>query len=153
MPEEPDASVDAALRSLSVQYARGVDRRDLETFVAVFERDATLEVVGPGIAPGRVTTGRDQLATVIDRIARWDATFHLLGQSSYEVHGDGATGEVYCTAHHRAVEPGSTSDHVMFIRYLDEYRRGDDGEWRIATRTVHVDWSETHHHHAPEASR
>jgi hypothetical protein len=54
----------------------------------------------------------------------------------------GAFGEISCVAHHRWQDDGDF-DHVMYIRYADEYRVGDDDRWRISARTVVVDWSET----------
>ena len=42
-------------------------------------------------------------------------------------------------AHHLAADGGA--DHVMYIRYLDRYRR-DDGVWRFAERETFVEWTE-----------
>jgi SnoaL-like domain len=80
-------------------------------------------------------------------IKRYPKTYHVLGQSTYEIDGDVATGEVYCMAHHLTPDPGADppagTNYVMFIRYDDEYRAGADGEWRIADRRVLIDWTET----------
>ena len=125
----------AALRNLAERYAQGVDRRDRDVYVSAFHPDATLEVHHPteseeGI---NVMRGRDQIGRVPDFIKVYPKTFHLLGQSTYDLDGDRATGEVYCVAHH--LTP------VMYIRYDDTYRC-DDGEWRIATRRVNDDWTD-----------
>ena len=92
--------------------------------------------------------GHAEIGRVIEVISRYDRTFHLLGQSRYDRAdggGDVLTGEVWCTAHHRwrDAEAQREHDHVMYIRYEDEYRRGSDDRWRIAARTVGVDWTET----------
>ena len=77
-------------------------------------------------------------------IARYTKTFHFVGNHRIERAGDIATGEVYCTAHHLAVEPEGVRDHVMFIRYQDVYRRDSAGQWLIASRRLVVDWTDTH---------
>src|SRR6185295_1512022 len=88
----------AALRDLAERYATGVDRRDTELFLSAFHLErGCLLVFDPSEAPEPRGTrrGRDELAGVIALISRHDRTFHLLGNSRYEVSGDGATGEVY----------------------------------------------------------
>lgn len=132
------------LRQVAARYATGVDRRDRGRFLDAFHADATLSIFNDG-QPGGLTRelrGHDQLASIVERIARYPTTFHLLGQSSYEIAGAEATGEVYCVAHHRLPRDESATE-VMYIRYLDRYRRGADDVWRIATRRVVVDWRET----------
>ncbi len=44
--------------------------------------------------------GYDELGTIPRRIARYDKTFHFVGNHHCVLDGDKATGEVYCTAHH-----------------------------------------------------
>lgn len=64
---------------------------------------------------------------------------HLLAQGLYKVYGDTAEGEVYCVAHHfDSADPGCGRDHVMYIRYEDDYRVDQPGAWRIAHRTVRI---------------
>lgn len=137
-----------ALRRLAGLYAGGADRGDGEAFAGVFLPGARLRVYRlPDLErPSTDLTGHDALARVPGSLAdRYDRTFHFLGQSTYEI-GDGeATGEVYCLAHHLSIDgdgDGGTS-YVMHMRYLDDYQRDDAGEWKIAERTAHVDWTET----------
>jgi hypothetical protein len=66
---------------------------------------------------------------------------HMLGQSMYEQDGDRATGEVYCLAHHLDPALNGPSNYVMYMRYEDRYRRVD-GQWRIETRRVNIDWTD-----------
>lgn len=121
-----------ALRSLAAAYARGVDRRDRNLFLSAFHPEATLEV------RGLVMTGHEQIGTVIDRIARYARTFHMLGQSAYEpAAGGAAAGEVYCAAHHWT--PGK-GDYVMYVRYDDRYA-SHDSAWLITARHVLIDFS------------
>lgn len=139
---EPDPSVQLALRSLAERYARGVDRRDLDTFVGAFHPDARLLVFNPTeTEQPRVMTGHDEIGRVTTLIQRYDRTYHFLGNSFYEVDGDTATGEVYCQANHLNPGPQGAIDYVMMIRYDDRYRLAD-GAWKIAERKVLVDWTE-----------
>jgi hypothetical protein len=130
------------LRALASGYASAVDRRDVDGFVDVFAPDGALRVHDPGVydEPRAVRRGRDELATVIERMTVYDATFHFLGQATYAEDGDGATGEVYCTAHHLTRTRHGANDFTMLIRYRDRYARVNGG-WRIAERAVLVDWT------------
>jgi ketosteroid isomerase-like protein len=135
-----------ALRELSDRYGSAVDRRDVESFAELFTDDAELSVHHPAEAeePSRVRRGRGELAEIPRLISRYRKTFHFVGNSLYEIDGDAATGEVYCVAHHLIDDPEPVTAHVMLIRYLDTYRRCDDGRWRISGRRVLVDWTEAH---------
>lgn len=140
----PAADLHRALHDLSCRYARAADRRDAAAFVGVFSPDARLVVSAPGEPERIVATrhGHDELAGITRALGRYHRTFHLLGQSTYERTAGGATGEVYCVAHHLVLRPPGTEDHVMYIRYADEY--AEDGDrWLITARTVQIDWTET----------
>ncbi|MHB1583808.1 MAG: nuclear transport factor 2 family protein [Acidimicrobiales bacterium] len=143
--------MEVALRELAVRYARAVDRRDVDTFLAVFEPDAVVVVRRPSPTdrPSEIR-GHDRLARIPEVIARYARTFHFLGQSSYRDLGDEAEGEVYCIAHHLDVSAEAATDLVMFIRYEDRYARHRDGTWRIRRREVLVDWTETRPADAPD---
>jgi ketosteroid isomerase-like protein len=132
-----------ALWSLSLGYARSVDRGDIDAFLAVFAPDAELSIHNPPDAEATsVYRGQGDLARIPPRMARFRATFHLLGQAEYQLSGAEPTGEVYCVAHHRSAGDDDPSDYVMLIRYRDRYRC-HEGQWRIAERRVLVDWTET----------
>ena len=132
------------LRSLAERYAQGVDRRDVETFVALFHDDAVITIHDPSESTEpRELRGIERLAKIPEVIQRYAKTFHLLGQSTYEI-GDGtATGEVYCVAHHLTPDVHGGTNYVMYIRYEDTYRTDADGVWKFAQRRLRVDWTET----------
>jgi hypothetical protein len=133
------------LRALAAGYAAGVDRRDRQRFLSVFAPDGVLEMFDAGVteAPRNSLRGHDELARVTERIAVYDATFHFIGQAAYRADGDGAVGEVYCTARHLTRTRHGATDFTMLIRYVDRYARGAEG-WRIAHRKLFLDWTELH---------
>ena len=143
MPTVDDATRQE-LRSLAERYAQGVDRRDVETFVALFHDDAAIVIHDPSESTEpRELRGLERLAKVPEVIQRYPKTFHLLGQSTYDI-GDGeATGEVYCIAHHLTPDVHGGTNYVMYIRYEDTYRPDVDGVWKFAERRLRVDWTET----------
>lgn len=152
MPAVDDTVLRQELRTLAERYAQGVDRRDAETFVALFHDDAVITIHDPSESDEpRELRGIDRLAKVPEAIKRYPKTFHLLGQSTYDI-GDGeATGEVYCIAHHLTPDDHGGTDYVMFIRYEDTYRPSDDGAWKFAHRRLRVDWTETRAVNPPSA--
>ena len=134
------------LRDLSVRYAAAVDDGDGHGLAALFDGDATLRMFRPGDGeqPSVDLHGTEDLRGIPDRLrTRYAATMHLLGQSSYAIDGDRASGDVYCLAHHIESTPHGGVDHVMYIRYADEYRRAATGVWRFVTRVGRVSWTET----------
>jgi hypothetical protein len=133
-----------ALQALADGYARGVDHRDERVFLDVFLPDAELHVHDPSDAdePRSVYRGHGDLARIPKFVARYAKTYHFVSGGAYELTADGATGEVHCMAHHLTPDADGGSDHVMLIRYRDEYRRDVHGAWKISERRVLVDWTE-----------
>ena len=138
-----DAVVDRlALLDLSYAYARSADRIDAEALGALFIEEGVLRIIKRGADSAPMERiGRSNIVSAIERLDRYDVTFHMVGNHYYEVDDNTATGEVYCIAHHVHGEPANKRDHVMMIRYHDRYRREPDG-WRFAERELHVDWTE-----------
>jgi ketosteroid isomerase-like protein len=145
MVETNHDTIRQELRALAEAYARTVDRRDVEGFVALFDSNA-VNSVHDADGESRVIRGSEELARIPELIQMFPKTFHFLGQSTYDI-GDGeATGEVYCIAHHLtppAADDQPTNDYVMFIRYADDYRPDPEGRWRFAHRRLVTEWTET----------
>lgn len=132
----------AALLDVAYAYARHADHVDAESLGALFVEDGVLRITRRGVdGPPVERVGRAEIVSAIRRLDRYEKTFHLVGNSYYEIDGGEATGEVYCVAHHVHGDPGSRRDHVMMIRYHDRYRR-EPGGWKIVERELHVDWTE-----------
>src|SRR5215207_11126873 len=123
MATTDDIATRSELRSLAEQYARGVDRRgDADAFVALFLPDAVISIHDPSESTEpRQIKGAERLARIPESIKRYPRTFHMLGQSTYDVDDREATGEVYCIAHHLTPDEHGGTDYVMFIRYEDTY--------------------------------
>ena len=118
------------LRDLVVRYASAVDRCEFETIGSLFTLGGVI------VTPQGERRGRDQIVAAMRGLARYRATFHLVGQSRFWEDGPAAAGETYCVAHHFAAGSEAVGDHVMFIRYLDTFAH--DGEWRFALRELDV---------------
>src|SRR5439155_13049457 len=113
---------------------------DVEGFVALFHEDAVITIHDPSESTEpRELRGAERIARIPEVIQRYSKTFHMLGQSTYDIGDTEATGEVYCIAHHLTPDdapperPDGT-DYVMFIRYEDTYRPDGDGVWKFAQR-------------------
>jgi ketosteroid isomerase-like protein len=145
-----DAATRQELRSLAERYAQGVDRRDVDTFAALFHEDAVILIHDPSESTQpRELRGIERIAKIPEVIQQYLKTFHLLGQSTYEI-GDGeASGEVYCVAHHLTADADGGTNFVMYIRYEDTYRPDAGGAWRFAQRRLRVDWTEARAANAP----
>lgn len=145
-------AIRSELRSLAERYAHGVDRRDdVDAFVSLFHPDAVITIHDPSESTEARQIHGERIARIPESIKRYPKTFHMLGQSTYQV-GDGeATGEVYCIAHHLTPAQHGGTDYVMFIRYEDTYRPDADGVWKFAHRRLRVDWTETRAVNPPSA--
>lgn len=135
-----------ALRRLAARYAAGADGGDGLAYAGVFLPDASVQVYRvPDVdTPVTVMTGHDELAKVPGILQkRYARTLHLVGQALYEIGDDEATGEVYCLAHHLTAGRHGGTSYVMHMRYEDDYRRDEQGYWKIARRVAFIDWTET----------
>jgi hypothetical protein len=130
------------LRVLADEYARAVDLRDRERFVAVFTEDGYFGVHDPDSPePHAAYRGAEELGTVMGLLDQYGETMHLMANHYVDLAGDTATGVVYCLARHLVERDGATRDLEMVVRYHDEYVRTARG-WRIANRKIMRHWNE-----------
>ena len=137
MPLMPDTTGDrVALRDLVQAYAEGCDTRDPALLRRCFTDGATLTVHWVAGEPTTMVfpEGAEQIPKVL---ARYDLTFHVIGNHRVQIDGDHATGYTYCFAHHVT----GADDHIMAIRYEDTYRLEPDG-WKIAERHLRHLWDQ-----------
>jgi ketosteroid isomerase-like protein len=133
-----------AIRALVDAYAHCADRRDADRQKALFTDDTRFVVYmdGEGTDPSQELSGREALTPVFADLNRYDATTHFNGQSTIALHGDRATGESYCLAHHLSTEGGERKLMVASLRYRDTFVKRD-GAWLFAERKLYVDWTDT----------
>jgi ketosteroid isomerase-like protein len=113
---------EADIRQLVARYAVALDRRDLETLVALFV---------PDVRAGQGTRGHAALREGFDSQLRTvGMTVLNVGTHQIDLTGpDDATGHVYCKAE---IQDGDRWIHQA-IRYDDTYCRVD-GDWRFVRR-------------------
>ena len=131
-----------ALRTLTMRYARAVDRRDYAALGELFVEEGAIYVYRGDPAttePYLRLEGRAGIVEQMQRIEAWDKTQHHVSNQLFEVAGEAATGESYCMAHHISSNDGAPRDLTMAIRYQDEFAHRE-GRWWIVTRRLCVDW-------------
>jgi hypothetical protein len=141
-PEE--AADRLAIRELIDAYAHCADQRDARGQMALFTEDATFHVFMDSRSPEPtyVLHGREALYPVFADLNQYQATTHFNGQSAIRLHGERATGESYCIAHHLTVKGEKRTLMLASIRYLDQFVKLD-GAWLFAERRLMVDWTDT----------
>jgi hypothetical protein len=139
---EVSVADERALRALALAYALHADRREGDRVAELFAPGAALRLTwrDDSVEPME-SRGHRHISSVIRRLERFASTVHLVANHTLSVSGDDAEGVVYCVAHHLSEAGGVLTDHVMYIRYLDRYRR-DAGVWRFADRQTVVEWAE-----------
>lgn len=139
MNTTPDAIADLIakeeIRELALLYSRGVDRKDSDLLRTLYTGDAT------------DTHGDTFDGSASDYVDFLEGAFPYMRYSGHHicnhlisVDGDEGEGEVYALALH-ILPDGSDGwlEDFMCVRYLDRYRRGEDGRWRFAKRVVTYD--------------
>ena len=133
-----------AIRELVEAYAHCADCRDANGQMALFTEDAHFVVFmnAKDPKPSQELHSREALAPVFADLNRYDATTHLVGQSTIlALSADRATGEAYCLAHHVTVDGEKRRLMVASLRYLDTFVKLG-GTWLFAERLLYVDWLE-----------
>jgi 3-phenylpropionate/cinnamic acid dioxygenase small subunit len=137
MTEDDIASIERACTQLSIAYARAVDFRDYDAFVALFTEDATLDV-------GRALHGREAIRESLDRRPDELRSRHVISNVFIEVLSPhAARGISYLTLyrHHgeESVRFGPVPLHgpAAVGHYEDRFVRTDAG-WRFGSRRAHL---------------
>ncbi|MYM62371.1 nuclear transport factor 2 family protein [Pseudomaricurvus sp. HS19] len=124
-----------AIHDLAMLYSRGVDRKDAELLRDLYTEDGT-DTHGDtydGDAKGYV----DFLEQAFNHLPY---SGHHICNHLVSVDGDKGEGEVYALAYHIFPDgKGGQIEDFMCVRYLDHYRRCDDGRWRFSKRVVTYD--------------
>src|ERR1700760_4956989 len=121
-PEE--AADRLAIRELVEAYAHCADRREAKGQMSLFTADTHFVVFmnAKDPKPSMELHTREALAPVFADLNKYDATTHLVGQSTiFTLTDDRATGEAYCLAHHVTVDGEKRRLMLASLRYLDTF--------------------------------
>lgn len=124
-----------AIRDLVLLYSRAIDRQDIDLLRDLYTDDAT------------DTHGDSFDGSALDYCRFIDGAFPYMPYSGHHVcnhliavDGDTASGEVYALAWHLIPSgEGGHEEDFMAVRYIDNYRRCEDGKWRFSKRIVAYD--------------
>ena len=134
------------IHEVMMRYCRAVDRMDEELLRSVYHPDAT---DNHGLFNGKAA---DFVPWCMKQLREaYTATQHVVANELIEVHGDHAYCEFYFVAYHRYERKGEPRHMTAGGRYVDRFERRN-GDWRIAERTVVVDWQRVDRVHEPDAS-
>ena len=133
-----------AIQELVEAYAHCADRRDAAGQMSLFTADTHFVVYmdAKDPKPSMELHSRDALAPVFADLNQYDATMHLLGQSTITaLSADRAAGRTYCMAHHLKISGGARRLMIATLRYADSFVKAE-GKWLFAERRLYVDWIE-----------
>ena len=137
------------IRELAMLYSRGVDRKDGALLRTLYTKDAT------------DTHGDTFDGSAKDYVDFLERSFPYMPYSGHHVcnhfisvNGNEGDGEVYAIAYHIIpVGKDGWLEDLMSVRYLDNYRKEEDGRWRFAKRVVTYDMRNRRPIAAPEQGK
>jgi ketosteroid isomerase-like protein len=118
------------LQQLVTDYANAIDGRDWDRLDRVFTPDARIDYSAMGGIAGSYAEIR---AWLPQALKAFPAYMHFIGNLSFQVDGDTATGQVACINPITLPVLGTV---YLALWYRDRYRRTPDG-WRICERVEH----------------
>ena len=126
-----------AIRRTVFEYARGIDRLDLELVRGCYWPDAV-------DFHGAFRGTRDEFIDWVGPLLqRQTLTMHNLANimiDGLDLDAGVAGAETYGVAYHAGGEPGDVRwNYAAGFRYLDRFERRE-GQWRIADRQTAIEW-------------
>ncbi len=124
-----------AIRDLVLQYSRAIDRKDIALLRDLYTADAT-DTHGDSYDGDAVG-----YCDFIERSMPYmPYSGHHVCNHLITVNGNTGEGEVYALAYHIIPDgQGGSQEDLMAVRYIDNYRKESDGQWRFAKRVVTYD--------------
>lgn len=134
----------AEIRRLIESYAGYADARKADELAALFADDGELVVwLDPANQEPSIRRGRPAIAEAIRFLDRYRHTQHLIANCVIDTSTDAtAHAETHCTAHHISGDGADATDWTVYLRYSDDFVRGD-GQWVIARRELRTMWTTT----------
>lgn len=124
------------IRELALLYSRGVDRKDPELLRDLYTSDAT-DTHGDSFDGG----AEAYVDFLEQSFPYMKYSGHHICNHLISVDGDEGEGELYALAYHYIPDgQGGFLEDMMCVRYVDRYRREEDGLWRFAKRVVTYDY-------------
>lgn len=123
-----------AIRDCLHVYCRGIDRCDGEILRSAFWPDAMIDTNGTPRTVEEFVTG--SIGTIQ---ANFEQVQHLVTNILIRLSGQGNSAAVESYNYGYHCRRADRSDLIMGGRYVDRFERRN-GEWRVAARTVLVDW-------------
>lgn len=121
-----------ALQQLVIDYANAIDAKDYDRLDAVFTPDAQIDYTAMGGIAGDFPKIKSWLKQAL---ANFPEHMHLMGNFSFDIKGDEATGRIACINPMVLSTPDKKITTMIFgLWYEDRYRRTAEG-WRITSRT------------------
>jgi hypothetical protein len=135
-----------ALSDLVHRYAAAVDDQDVEAALRLFVDDGELVLPEPPdvLIPVGRHQGPDAVGAALAAALNVGRTHHAIDSEVYteDSNPDLAQGRIAATAHHWSRRDEGIVDLVWYLRYDDEYVRGESG-WLLARRALTIDAIET----------
>jgi hypothetical protein len=131
-------SAERSIREVIAKYARGVDRRDQALVRSVYHDDCE-EDHGDGFSGGP----DEFVAWAMKHLQNFVGTQHFMGQSMIALAPDrlSADVETYCVGRHLFPVNGESQQiEEIGVRYVDGFENRPGVGWRVARRTVVVEW-------------
>jgi ketosteroid isomerase-like protein len=126
-----------AIRELVQCYSRAIDKRDYVLLRDLYTDDA-IDSHGPEFEGGI----DDFIAMIEGAMPNYAWTGHHICNHMISVESDEGNGEVYALALHVLPDPDNPDERIedfLAVRYIDNYRRCEDGKWRFSRRWVAFD--------------
>lgn len=119
------------LQQLVTDYANAIDARAFDRLDRIFSPDAHIDYTAMGGIAGPYPKIR---AWLPEALKPFPAYLHFIGNLSFEISGDTATGQVACM-NPMVIPNAEGGSDTMFLGlwYFDKYVRTKDG-WRISER-------------------
>jgi hypothetical protein len=128
---------EAQMKSTLIAYARGIDMVDMSLVRSCYLPGAHED---RGLVAGTV---EDFITWVEPHVRSMCTTIHHVSNVTCAIEEQHARSEAYALAIHRMPSshgPTAFADHLVGARWLDQWTRAEDGQFRIDDRRVVWDW-------------
>ncbi|SBS73242.1 conserved hypothetical protein [uncultured Mycobacterium sp.] len=135
-----------ALSDLVHRYAAAVDDQDVGTVLGLFVDDGELVLPEPPdvLIPVGSHRGPESVRAALAAAINVGRTHHAIDSEVYtaDSNPNRAQGRIAATAHHWSRRDEGIVDLVWYLRYDDEYVRGESG-WLLVRRALTINAIET----------